>query len=381
MATYYWVGGNGTWDTTTKTNWATVSGGAGGNGPPIISDNVNFDSASGTGTCTTAAGATCGSVTLNSSTLALTLGANLTLTSAGSTTFTLTLGALNLSLYSLTTATFLSNNSNTRSIAFGTGNITLTGNATTIWNTGTATGFSITGTSNVICTYSGATGTRSISCHQTAGGSAANAISFSVTAGTDIFNISSGSYVNNVTFTGFSGSAATGSATKFIYGNLVYASTMTITAGTGGWTFSATSGTQKITSAALNLDFNIIQNGVGGTVQFQDALTQGATRTFTITNGTLQFSAGTTNTIGTFVTSGTTRKYLQSSVSGTQATLTKASGTTSVSYLTIQDSVVNTSTTWNAYTNSGISSTLQNINNGNNIGWKFIPSGMTFAGF
>ena len=30
MATYYWVGGSGTWDGSSTTHWATSSGGAGG---------------------------------------------------------------------------------------------------------------------------------------------------------------------------------------------------------------------------------------------------------------------------------------------------------------------------------------------------------------
>jgi hypothetical protein len=50
MATYYWVGGTGTWDSTTTTNWAATSGGAGGAGVPTSADNVIFDDNSGTGT-------------------------------------------------------------------------------------------------------------------------------------------------------------------------------------------------------------------------------------------------------------------------------------------------------------------------------------------
>jgi hypothetical protein len=42
----YWVGGSGTWDATTTTNWATTSGGAGGASAPTSADNVIFDSLS-----------------------------------------------------------------------------------------------------------------------------------------------------------------------------------------------------------------------------------------------------------------------------------------------------------------------------------------------
>jgi hypothetical protein len=49
MATYYWVGGSGTWDATTTTYWATSSGGAGGAGVPTSADSVIFDASSNIG--------------------------------------------------------------------------------------------------------------------------------------------------------------------------------------------------------------------------------------------------------------------------------------------------------------------------------------------
>ena len=48
MATYYWVGGSGTWDTVSTANWSLTSGGAGGAGVPTIVDDVVFDGLSGT---------------------------------------------------------------------------------------------------------------------------------------------------------------------------------------------------------------------------------------------------------------------------------------------------------------------------------------------
>ena len=44
--TRYWVGGTGTWDATTTTNWSATSGGAGGASVPTSADNVIFDSLS-----------------------------------------------------------------------------------------------------------------------------------------------------------------------------------------------------------------------------------------------------------------------------------------------------------------------------------------------
>jgi hypothetical protein len=52
VTTYFWVGGTGTWDAVTTTNWSLTSGGAGSTGPPTAADNVIFDSNSGTGTVT-----------------------------------------------------------------------------------------------------------------------------------------------------------------------------------------------------------------------------------------------------------------------------------------------------------------------------------------
>lgn len=91
MATYYWVGGAGTWNTSTTTNWASSTGGAGGAGVPLSTDNVIIDTASGTGTITCTAGV-CQDLTVTA-TQAIILGAasstlsvygNLTLPSSGS---------------------------------------------------------------------------------------------------------------------------------------------------------------------------------------------------------------------------------------------------------------------------------------------------------
>ena len=61
MATYYWVGGSGTWDSSSTTNWSLTSGGSGGAGVPTSVDNVRFDSASGSSanTVTIVTGAVC----------------------------------------------------------------------------------------------------------------------------------------------------------------------------------------------------------------------------------------------------------------------------------------------------------------------------------
>lgn len=49
MATYYWVGGTGSWSNSNPYNWASTSGGVGGIGVPTSTDDVVFDANSDTG--------------------------------------------------------------------------------------------------------------------------------------------------------------------------------------------------------------------------------------------------------------------------------------------------------------------------------------------
>lgn len=73
MATRYWVGGSGTWDASTTTNWSTSSGGAGGASAPTSSDDVVFNLSSGTvlNTVNAVSGAVCANMTYSSGALVL----------------------------------------------------------------------------------------------------------------------------------------------------------------------------------------------------------------------------------------------------------------------------------------------------------------------
>jgi hypothetical protein len=86
-----------------------------------------------------------------------------------------------------------------------------------------------------------------------------------------------------------------------VYGDLsILGTNPTFSAGTNTWTFAATSGTKVITTNGETLDFPITFNGVGGTWQLGSALTMGANRAMTLTNGT--FTANNFNvTLGSFV--------------------------------------------------------------------------------
>jgi hypothetical protein len=283
MAARYWVGGTGTWDATAGTKWALTSGGAGGQTVPTSSDTVFFDANSGANT-----------VTLNS-------GYNPTISTLTMTGFTGTL-------------------------AFGTQNITLNGNNATIYNQPTI--MSVTGTPVINCSYSGATGTRTIS---TGSVTESNSVSFNISTGTDIVSVTS--VVKNLNFTGFSGTF--GNIARTIYGNLTISSGMTLTAGTAITTFGATSGTQQVTSNGKTLDFPITMSGTS-TVQLQDNLTMGSTRTFTLTSGTLDLNNKTLST-GLFSSANSnTRSVLfgtgNITVTGSGATVWNTATATNFSY-------------------------------------------------
>ena len=293
-----------------------------------------------------------------------------TLTLPTSSTFTVSVGTLNLNNQTLSTGILGGSGANTRSITFGTNPILITGNNVRVVDMSNLSGFTYAGTPAIDLTYSGSTGTRSIS-HGTASASESNVLNFAVTAGADIFVFNNGSNVKNINFTGFNGTF--NNVTLTVYGNFTMSSGVTVATGTSTITFAATSGTKTITTATKTLDFPIAFNGLGGTFAFQDALTQGSTRAFTISNGTVQLKDSVTSTVGAFATSGSTMKYLQSTTAGTQATLSQTSGTVNATYLTIQDSNATGGATWNA-------TSTTNSNYGNNTGWLFSASAPLYSG-
>jgi hypothetical protein len=120
MANRFWVGGTGTWDSTTTTNWAASSGGAGGASAPIAGDNVTFDASSGGGT-----------VTPDGSIAGIAFG---TLT-AGAFTGTLAFNTNNPNM-SFSTVSF--SGTGTRTINMGSGTWTMTGTGN-VFDVGTTT--------------------------------------------------------------------------------------------------------------------------------------------------------------------------------------------------------------------------------------------------
>lgn len=322
MATYYWVGGTGTWSGTGNTQFALTSGGAPTASNPTNADTVNFDANSGTAaTVTVTSTAVALTTVVNKSDINLSLSGNATLSTVNNN-FTFTAGTLTLNSNQLTCGIFSSTVDNVRSIAFGdTGAINITGNGTNIINMPSIANFTYTGSGTVNCTYSGGTGTRTWRFASTTGATAATALNLNVTAGTDTFAFLS--VVKNCDFTGFSGTLT--NAVVNIWGNMRYSTGMTLNAGTAVSTYVATTGTQTITTNGKTLDFPITQNGAGGTVQLQDNLTMGSTRTFTLTAGTLDLSSGN-RTLSTGLFS-STNSNTRSIVFGTGNITTTGSGT------------------------------------------------------
>ena len=71
MANRYWVGGAGTWNTTSTTNWSASSGGASGASAPTAADDIFFDQA---GTYTvTVTGGLCRNITVSAGTVTFSL--------------------------------------------------------------------------------------------------------------------------------------------------------------------------------------------------------------------------------------------------------------------------------------------------------------------
>ena len=257
MAARFWVsGGTGNWSSTT--NWSATSGGARGASVPSTADQANFNALSGAGTATLDISPTIQVLTM--------------------TGFTGTL-------------------------AFGSNTISL--NSTGTIFTGAST-YTVTGTPIILCT-STSTSARTINAGTPTEG---NSISFNFTAGGGATTFTVATRIKSLTYSGtFTGSMA--NTTLVIYGNLTFKSGMIITAGTGVRTFAATSGTQLITSAGLNLNFPITFVGTA-TYRLQDALAVGtsATRPITFTSGTLDLNNFTLTHFGTFSSNNTNTRSI-----------------------------------------------------------------------
>ena len=274
----------------------------------------------------TSAGKTLYSITQSGAGGTIRLADNMSLSS----TYTQLRGTFDLNDFTLTTSIYNGSNLDPRVVAFGTtGSIVVTGSGTTIFAiAGSDTSY--TGTCNVnIANNSGTAATVTFS----SGSTEATAFSLKFTTGTYALTLttSTGAALNDLDFTGFSGSWAPGTQNTIFYGNLTLSPTMTYTTPAGGlWTWSHTSGSKVITSAGKTL-YSIQQNTTGGTVTLGDDIT--LSNTYTLLNGA--FNASNKNfTASIFVCSNSNTR-----------TLTMGSGTWTLS---------GTGTVWNLATTTNL---------------------------
>jgi len=309
----YWVGGTGSWNSTTK--WSTTSGGASGASVPTASDNAIFDAASATAhyTVTVTDNATC---------------ANLTFTpepADGVTEFSVGLNFVIAGTFS-TSGTQGNRRAWFRSSTFGLlrdmqiatiGTVTdvdfrdirVTGTGGTL--TGTRIG-DLRGNSNITfstpksCFRIGTGNWSDDQWSDTSGGSP-NTDFFPLAQDTAVFDESTtaGTHTMNsaIPYTGTVDMSARTSALTLsissgyaIYGNWTFGSGITIS-GAQTLTFSGRN-TQVITSAGKTFSGGITVDSYGGTVELADALNIGP-QSLTVTNGTFD-TKGYNVTAGSF---------------------------------------------------------------------------------
>jgi len=198
---------------------------------------------------------------------------------ASTTSFSLNSGSLSLNGKTLTCGAF-SANSSAVTIAFGTSGIYITGNNTTVFSHNG--NISYTGTPNFYFTYSGSTGTRTIS-----GGLQTYPLNYYINAGTDTVTLGIGTYYNTINFTGFSGTLSALTGAWNLQGDLVLSSTMTFTDSPSGQIQLAPATSQNLTTNGTSIKTYLFIFGPG-TIVLQGAAT--TTYVFSLSGGTLNLN-------------------------------------------------------------------------------------------
>lgn len=275
MANRYWVGGAGTWNTSSTANWSASSGGASGASAPTAADDIFFDQA-GTYTVTVTGGlcrnitVSTGTVTFSGVTTGPTISGSMSLlagtvwnvgaartttfnaTSTGQTittngvtlscqvtfngvgggwtlgsaftltqTLSITNGSFNSGNFAITTSGFSSSNSNTRSISLGSSTVTVSINLSTALNLGTTTGLTWSAGTSQINLSGATTGIAS-------GGLTFNNVSFTNVGTASVITITGANTFSTLSFAGRTNTGvnrATFNANQTI-------STLTLNAGT-----------------------------------------------------------------------------------------------------------------------------------------------------
>lgn len=356
MAQKFWVGGTGTWDTTTKTHWSNTTGGASGANVPTSNDTVNFD-ANSNGTDYTVT-IFAGTVSANGANIANPTGGTLTLTNTGTSKLSIT-GNINASATVL--CTFSS--SMTMQCAINTASITSSG---TSWG-------------QALWTLN--SGTWSL------------ADDFAASSNNSYFRVAAAVFnTNNHNMNVGSFDSSDNSSNRTI--NLG-SSTITLlqdntspiwSMGTTPTRLTFNCGTSLITMPFPTLGSGVFQGA--GLTYYNVRFTGTAATVYTIDGNnafnniqvstpphTLKFTAGQTQTITTITLSGTAGNLvtLNSSSAGSQWTIQKPYGSPGVinqDYLVLQDS--NAATIAEPANSTGVFfAGTHSTNTSNNTGWTF----------
>ena len=343
MAIYYWVGGTGTWDTATTTNWSLSSGGSGGAGVPTSADDAIFNSASSSGSYTVTLGST---VDFK----------NLTFSGPASGTLSFNGVTYYLSVWG------------GNYVCAGTG-VSLT-NCTIFCTTGSGT---ITITSNnvpfttLLIARAAGTDVVNLGSAMTAstqmGGGTFNTNNYAVTGG---IVTSSTTVARNINL-GASVFTVTGNATPVNFS--AGTSVPTVNASSSTFNFTNTS-TKTLSVGTRSITFGTIKNSGAGSLSITS--TGGVTTIGTLMNGAspsaFAFSSSQTINVTNFSVRGTAGNLvtITSTTAGTAATLSKSSGIVSCNYLSLKDSAATGGATWYAGANS--------TNVSGNSGWIFTNS-------
>lgn len=374
MADRYWVGGSGTWSSTS--NWSASSGGPSGASAPTINDNVFFDKAGTyTVTVTTSTTASCanltasnGTVNITSTTSIFNVAGNFDLTgssggsffsgfttinlgpTSGSGSFTINCAGRNFSTggnaqtrntspdstYTLlsdfsmsgtaSSFTHLNDTLDLNGYTLTTGSFVTTGTVSRTIAFGSTGKITTFGSSSFSSTSTGisVTGNPTVNITFATSATLSPNVQFLCNfiaggAGNWVLSYTpSSSGLLNLDLSGFVGTwtRSTTSAAFTVYGNVTLGGTLS--AATGIMTLGATSGTQTITSNGKTIDWPVTINCPGATVQLADALTLGSTRALVLSGGTFDGTNKTISGASSFTSNGTvTAQNINTSLSFT----------------------------------------------------------------
>lgn len=197
----------------------------------------------------------------------------------------------------LTIAAFLTTATTSKIIKLGaSATINITGNNRTVLDLTTGTNVNFQTPPAMNLTYSGSTGTRTIST-----GSAFLTKTFNILGGSDTITFTVSNLFLALDFTGFTGTWT--NATMSV-GALTLTAGMTVGAGANTVTFFRTG---TVTSSGQTLDFPVTVSSSGITITLADNMTVGSSRLFTLTQGTLVLGSNTL-TAGRFSSTGTSTR-------------------------------------------------------------------------